>query len=104
MRRVSSKLRGLKLIIALTITAGLPLKLLGVELKAATIEAYARYVKATEARVNTEMARPGAFLYIDGLPVQQREQIRAELKSGQVYMARLKATDGSGQSIDAPEA
>ncbi len=45
--------------------------------RAKTIDAFNYYVKLTEARVDQEVKRPGAFLYFEGLPEQQRSQIRA---------------------------
>ena len=103
-RPLSTNLRGLNFIIAIVIMASQRPEVLGAELQAATVEAYSRYVNATEARVARELARPGTFLYIDGVPTQHRAQIRMELKSGQIHLERLETKDASGREIDVPEA
>jgi hypothetical protein len=77
---------------------------LAVALDVRTIAAFDRYVQATEARIASELKRPNAFLYIDGLPEAQREKIRADLRGGQVYMQRLSTRDSSGKEMTAPDA
>ncbi len=72
-------------------------------LRKATEEGFTRYVQATEARINKEMARPGAFLYIDGLPNPRRSQALATLKQGEVYMEQLATLDASGHPMTAPD-
>jgi len=74
------------------------------ELKPVTVEAFDRYVKATEARIDTEMRRPGEFLYVEGLPEPRRAPALAALKSGQIYMEKLKMRDSSGHELEAPDA
>jgi hypothetical protein len=78
-------------------------EVLSAELKPATVEAFDRYVMATEARIDAEMQRPDDFLYVEGLPEPRRAQAMAALKSGQVYMERLKTRDSSGHEIEAPD-
>jgi hypothetical protein len=100
----SMHLRALKF----TLTAAMMLaqapEVMSVELKPPTIDAYNRYVQATEARVKKEMARPGEFLYIDGLPVSRRAQILQQLKQGGVFMDHLDTLDASGHAMEAPNA
>lgn len=72
-----------------------------VELKRETLEAFLRYVQATEARINKELARPGAFLYIAGLPERRRTEAVERLKNGGLYIERLKTRDTSGGEIRA---
>ncbi len=74
------------------------------ELKPKTLEAFERYARATEARIDRELKRPGAFLYVDGLPEPRRSQIRAQLQRGEVFMDRLQTLDASGGKITAPDA
>lgn len=72
------------------------------ELTQPTVEAYARYIQATEARVKMEMARPNEFLYIDGLPASRRTQVEQQLRRGDIFMDRLETLDPAHQSIDIP--
>ena len=79
-------------------------EVMSAELKPPTVAAFDSYVKATEARIDSEMKRPGAFLYVEGLPEPQRAQAMSALKSGQVYMEKLKTRDTSGRELEAPDA
>jgi len=76
---------------------------MSVELKPATVEAFDRYVQATEARIDRELARPGAFLYIEGLPEAKRSQALESIRKGEIYMERLQTQDASGSVIEAPD-
>ena len=51
----------------------------------ATEDGYRRYVQATELRIDGELARPSAFLYIDGIPESRRNEGLAALKRGEIY-------------------
>jgi len=73
------------------------------ELKPGTVAGFDRYVKATEVRIDSEIKRPGAFLYIEGLPEPRRAQALATLKRGGVYMERLKTRDSAGREIETPD-
>ena len=50
-------------------------KLFGTDLKPQTLESFTRYVELTETRVNTDLKRPGQFLFVDGLPAARRGQV-----------------------------
>lgn len=78
-------------------------EVLSAELKPATVAGFDRYVKATEARIDSELKRPDAFLYLEGLPEPRRSQAVAGLKRGEIYMERLKARDASGREIETPD-
>lgn len=80
------------------------LEALGVELKPATVAAFDLYVQATEARITAELKRPGAFLYVEGLPEPRREEVLKTLRRGEVYMERLVTRDASGREMAAPDA
>jgi hypothetical protein len=82
----------------------LPAQVSDVELEPETAAAFNRYVAATEARIDTEIKRPGKFLYIEGLLPQRVEKIRKSLHDGQVYMQALSTRDASGNEITAPDA
>jgi hypothetical protein len=74
-----------------------------VELKPQTLEAFERYVRATEARIDKERARPETFLYIDTLPLPRREEVQAALKRGDLFVERLDTREPSGNEINVPD-
>jgi hypothetical protein len=73
-----------------------------VELKAETAAAFDRYVKATQTRIDRELARPGEFLYIEGLPATRRDAVLQNLRQGGIYIERLEARDANGNEIEIP--
>jgi len=79
-------------------------ELLSAELTQAKVAAFDLYVKATEARIDAELKRPGAFLYVAGLPEAKRAAALAALKRGEIYMGRLQNRDASGKEMEAPGA
>ena len=81
-----------------------PADIMNVRLKPETAAAFDRYVQATEARIDAELKRPGEFLYADGLPEARRDEIRRQLKSGEIYMQPLVTRDASGDEMTAPGA
>jgi len=76
---------------------------MGVNLEPGTLDAFNHYVLATESRIDKEVARPGAFLYLEGLPEPRRSQIRASLHRGDIYMDQMETRDDSGSAIEAPD-
>ncbi len=78
-------------------------EVLSADLQPATVEGFDRYVKATEARIDAELKRPDAFLYIEGLREPQRGQVYATLKRGEIYMERLETRDASGHMLKTPD-
>jgi hypothetical protein len=79
-----------------------PPEILTADLKPETLAAFSRYVKITEARTAAELARPGAFLYLDGLPEPKHSKALGTVRRGEVYMEQLFARDASGELIEAP--
>jgi hypothetical protein len=73
------------------------------DLKPETLAAFGRYAQATEARIAKELTRPGAFLYIEGMPEPQRSEALATVRRGEVYMEHLHMRDASGAPIEAPD-
>jgi hypothetical protein len=73
-----------------------------VELKPETLEAFERYVRATEARIEKQRTQPERFLYIDRIPDPKRGQVQAALHRGDVFMERLVTRDASGKEIATP--
>jgi hypothetical protein len=59
------------------------------ELSKETVEAFERYVKASEARSAEELANNKNFLWIDGLPERERKQRYGNLRRGQVVVERF---------------
>jgi len=72
-------------------------------LKKATLDGFTRYVQASEARIDKELARPGAFLYVDGLPEPRRAEALSMLKRGEVYMEQMATLDAAGRPMTAPD-
>jgi hypothetical protein len=77
--------------------------IINVELKPATLEAFTRYIAATEARINREVAHPEGFLYVDELDGTRRPQVFDELKRGGIFMDRLETRDAAGHEIEVPD-
>jgi hypothetical protein len=72
------------------------------ELKPRTAKAFQIYEELTETRMRGELTTPGQFLFFDGLPEQQKEDVIARLKSGQVYIRSLNTKD-DGKKIEIPD-
>ena len=90
-------------IVLLGISPLYSMQIMGVDLEPKTVEAFNRYVQASEARIDTEAARPGTFLYVEGLPEPKRSEVLASLRKGDIYMERLETRDASGAVIAAPD-
>lgn len=71
------------------------------ELKQVTIEAFDRYLRATEARMAEELRNPDAFLWVDLQPEHRRQELYADLRQGQIVIQRLETREG-GKSIKIP--
>ncbi|MFB3923646.1 MAG: hypothetical protein ACE145_18125 [Terriglobia bacterium] len=90
--------------LSLVFTAPQEPELLSADLTPEKVEGFERYVKATEARIDAELKRPGAFLYMEGLPEPKRAAALATLKRGEIYMERLRTRDAAGREMEAPSA
>ena len=93
--------------IAFVLLLGVPslraTEVLAVDLEPKTLEAFDNYVKVTDARIDKEVTRPGAFLYLEGLPEPRRSQVRASLQKGDIYMEQMETHDASGSILEAPD-
>lgn len=69
------------------------------ELRSATLQSFERYVRLTEARINSE--RGERFLWIDRLPADRRADMAKLFDRGEVAVERLDTTD-NGRGIDIP--
>jgi len=80
-----------------------PPDVVSVELRPATAAAFARYVQAVQARIDGELKRPGAFLYLEGLPASRRKEVEESLQRGGIYIERLSTLDAQSQRIEIPD-
>jgi hypothetical protein len=71
-----------------------------VDLKPETNAAFSRYVQLSEQRMQNDL-QSGPFLWPDGLPIQQREEVYERLKHGEVVTQRLQTLE-RGASIPVP--
>jgi len=88
--------------LALVLSGGLVAGLTAAELKPKTVEAFERYVRATEARIDAEVQDERRFLFIDTLPGDVRRARVAELTAGKLVIERLRTEEG-GRVIEAPD-
>lgn len=72
------------------------------ELKRETIAAFDRYVRLTEAQIDTELEKGTPFLWVDHLPEAHRETAYAQLREGHVVIERLETLD-AGKHICVPD-
>jgi putative flippase GtrA len=71
------------------------------ELRPDTLEAFNRYVRLTEARMEGEVGGRAPFLWIDRLIAGERHQAQGRLDRGGTVVRRLQTLDGR-REIDAP--
>lgn len=71
------------------------------ELRADTLDAFNRYVRVTEGRMDGELHGKVPFLWLDRLPEAARREAYARLTRGDTVVARL-ATRDRGRDIDSP--
>ncbi|HYN08893.1 MAG TPA: hypothetical protein VES67_16040 [Vicinamibacterales bacterium] len=67
------------------------------ELKPATLAAFERYVKLTEARMAPEVDGASPFLWVDRQAEPRRSQLNAQLKRGVVLAERLQTREGNAE-------
>lgn len=72
------------------------------ELQQKTVEAFGRYVRATEARMSQELQEGAAFLWVDRLPGPRRRSLYADLRRGEIAYEDLQ-THVQGKPIEVPE-
>jgi putative flippase GtrA len=71
------------------------------ELRADTLDAFNRYVRVTESRMDGELHGNVPFLWVDRLPEAPRREAYAHLKRGETVIDRLVTRD-RGREIDVP--
>ena len=72
------------------------------QLKAATADAFGRYIHLNEARNDEELKRGASLLWIDGLPEADRAQAYADLKRGEVKVRKLETRENDSATIVCP--
>lgn len=72
------------------------------ELKPATVSAFDQYVKLAEARIDAEVRRPLAFLYLDTLAEARRKSAEAAVRRGEIVIEALKGP-AAGERIEIPD-
>jgi hypothetical protein len=77
--------------------------LAGAVLKAAAASSFDRYVTLTEQRIESEIAKPDQFLWIDAQPSNRRAEFQRGLRDGGIIIERLETREGS-KSIEFPDA
>jgi hypothetical protein len=85
-------------IVVLAVCLATPSPAAAAGLKPEAAQGYAHYIQLTEERMTSELARGGAFLFVDGLPGPQRSDVHARLQRGEVVSERLRTRDHSGDS------
>jgi hypothetical protein len=72
------------------------------DLKQETVEAFDRYIRATDARMDAELRPGGPFLWVDSLPQPRRQRLYDLLQRGQVEI-RQEKTEEEGKPIEVPD-
>jgi hypothetical protein len=80
----------------LTSTAG------AAELRQKTVDAFERYVQATEARMAEEVRTGHSFFAVEQMPEPKRTETYAKLRKGYVYLERLR-TRQQGKKMEVPD-
>ncbi|MGH9469842.1 MAG: hypothetical protein ACRD1N_05800 [Terriglobia bacterium] len=90
------------LLLALSPQSARSQTIIDTQLRPETVAEFDRYVRATEARIDREISRPGTFLYLSELPSATRQRAMATLQQGGVFIQRLQTRDASGRVITTP--
>jgi hypothetical protein len=72
------------------------------ELKQETVEAFDRYIRLTDARMEAELRPGGLFLWVDSLPQPRRQRLYDLLQRGQLE-TRQERTEEEGRPIEVPD-
>jgi len=71
------------------------------DLRPETLDAFNRYTRVTESRMDGELHGKAAFLWVDRLPDAERLETYARLRRGETVVSRLVTRDG-GREIETP--
>ena len=72
------------------------------DLRPNTTAAFDRYVRLTEARLESELRGDTPFLWIDRLPEAGRAEAEAKVRAGEIVVSALETRD-AGMEIDIPD-
>lgn len=86
-------------VLGLFVVAWIATSLRAAELRPATLQSFERYVRLTEARIDSE--RRERFLWIDRLAADRRADIAKQFEQGEVVVEQLETRD-NGRQIDIP--
>ena len=98
-RKTSAARRGSSAVVLWLSVLAATVCLAAAELRPATLQAFERYVRLTEARIDSE--RGDRFLWLDRLASNQRAEILRQLALGEVVVEKLETKD-KGRDIDIP--
>ena len=73
------------------------------ELRPGANQAFDRYIRLTEQRMEEERAGRSGFLWMDRLPDAERQKAAARIRRGEIVISRLQTRE-SGQTIRFPDA
>jgi len=96
-QRIGPVTAGLVLVLS---TAAFPAR--AAELQKKTIDAFDRYVRLTETRMDSEERGETGFLYLDRLPPSEKAAAEQQARGAVPFMARLETKDGD-KRIDVPD-
>jgi hypothetical protein len=91
---------------AMAVWCALPPPARATDLQTKTVEAFDRYVRATDARFDSELERrEQPYLWVERLPVDHQRAAEAQLRAGQVVIERFDTMDegNSGKPIAVPD-
>jgi hypothetical protein len=77
-------------------------RVLAVELKQKTAEAFARYVGRVEQRMDEQLRSGNAYLWIDTMPAPRRQSLYAQLRSNQIVIQQLQVPE-EGKQLSIPD-
>jgi hypothetical protein len=63
------------------------------DLEPKTVDAFNRYVRLTEAQIDSQLARREPYLWVESLPDDRRAAAEAQLRAGEVVIERLETPD-----------
>jgi len=86
----------------LAVCVAIPRPLQSTQLKEPTAETFQRYVRLTEARIESEVTDPRRFLYVDSLPEKQKQAMLSSLRGGAVFTERMHTRENS-KEIEVPD-
>ena len=92
---------GAALLLSASVTPAAELKPETVQAFDRYVQAFDRYVQVTEARMQAEVDRDARFLWIDRLAEDERAEVLARLRAGEVVVERIETRD-AGDRIEIP--